>query len=54
MIFICVAFASIYKTPLSCNTELFSFFNASILLIPINEYLKVAPFALNIAIFFKE
>ena len=35
-------------------TELCKFFNVSFLLIPINKHLKVAPFALNIAIFFKE
>ena len=44
----------IYNTPLSYVTELFNFFNASFLLIPINKHLKVAPFALNVAIFFKE
>ena len=40
----------IYSTPLSRATELF---NASFLLIPIKIHLKVAPFALNIAISFK-
>ena len=51
MILICVAFASIYKTPLSSNTELFNLFKPSFLLIPHQIHLKVAPFALNVAIF---
>ena len=44
----------IYKTPLSYVTELFNLLNASFLLIPIKIRLKVAPFALNIAVSFKE
>ena len=44
----------IYNTLLSYVTELINFFNALFLLIPINEHIKVAPFALSIAIFFKE
>ena len=44
----------VYNIPLSYVTELFNLFNASLLLIPINKHLKVAPFAPNIAMFFKE
>ena len=44
----------IYNTPLSYVTELFNLFKPSFLLIPIKIHLKVTPFALNIAIFFKE
>ena len=44
----------IYNTPLSYVTELFNLFKPSFLLIPINKHLKAVPFALNIAIFFKE
>ena len=44
----------IYNTPLSYVTELFNLFKPSFLLIPIKTHLKVAPFALNIAIFVKE
>ena len=54
MIFICMAFASIYKTPLSPTTELFNLLKPSFLLIPQKIHLKVAPFVLNIAIFSKE
>ena len=42
---------SIYKTPFSFSTELFNLFKPSFLLIPNKIHLKVAPFALNIAIF---
>ena len=42
---------SIYKTSLSSNTELFNLLKPSFLLIPHKMHLKVAPFALNIAIF---
>ena len=44
----------IYNTLLSRVTELINHFNASFLLIPIKIHLKVSPFALNIAISFKE
>ena len=44
----------IYNIPLSYVPELFSLFNTSFLLIPINKHLKVASFALNTAIFFKD
>ena len=44
----------IYNTLLSYVTELFNLFEPSFLLIPIKIHLKVAPFAFNIAIFFKE
>ena len=43
----------LYNTPLSYVTEFFNLFNALFLPIPINKYLIVVPFALNIAIFFK-
>ena len=44
----------IYNTPLSYVTELFNLFKPSFLLIPIKIHLKVARFAFNIAIYFKE
>ena len=44
----------IYNTPLSDVSELFNLFKPSYLLIPIKIPLKVAPFAFNIAISFKE
>ena len=44
----------IYNTPLSYVAELFNLFKPSFLLIPIKIHLKVAPFAFNIAISFKE
>ena len=42
-----------YNTPLSYVTELFNLFKLN-LLISIKIHLKVASFAFNIAIFFKE
>ena len=50
MVFICVAFASIYKAPLSSKIEFFNLLKPSFLLIPYKMHLKVAPFALDIAI----
>ena len=44
----------IYNTPLSYATELFNLFKPSFLLIPIKIHLKVAPFAFNITMSFKE
>ena len=44
----------IYNTPLSRVTELFNFSNTSFILLPIKIHVKVVPFALNIAISFKE
>ena len=44
----------IYNAPLSYVTELFNLFKPSFLLTPIKTHLKVAPFVLNIAMFFKE
>ena len=43
---------SIYKAPLSCNTELFSLLTASSLLIPHKIYLKSTPFTFNNAMYF--
>ena len=43
---------SIYKTSLPPNIKLFNLFKPSFLLTPHKIHLKVAPFALNIAIFF--
>ena len=43
---------SIYKTPLSSNTELFSLLTASSLLIPHKIHLKSTHFTFNIAMFF--
>ena len=54
MIFIFLAFASIYKTPLSSKTELFNPLKLSFLLISHKTHLKVAPFALNTAIYSNE
>ena len=45
---------NIYNTPLSYVTELLNLFKPSFLLIPIKIHLKVALFAFNIAISFKE
>ena len=45
---------SIYKTPLSSNTELCNLLKPSFLLLPHKIHLKVAPFAFNIAIFSNE
>ena len=43
---------SIYKTPLSSNTELFNLLATSFLLIPHKIHLKSTPFTFNIAMSF--
>ena len=52
----CFIWTKIYidNTPLSYVTELFNIFSVWFLLILIKIHLKVAPFALYIAIYFKE
>ena len=51
--FLCIKI-HIYNTALPYVTEVFNLFKPSFLLIPIKMHLKVVPFALNIAMFFKE
>ena len=43
---------SVYKTPLSSNTELFNLLTASPLLMLHKIHLKSTPFTFNIAMFF--